>query len=69
VVVAIADGALALPADWVEAVHVAPPQAVRPSHVTHHRFSTSEVEVWRRVLPILDLGLIAAALLGGARAA
>jgi chemotaxis signal transduction protein len=69
VVVTVGDGALALPAEWVEAVHVAPPQALRPAHITQHRFATAEVEVWRRVLPLIDLGLVAAALLGGARAA
>lgn len=69
VIVAVADGALALPAEWVEAVHDAAPEAVRPAHVTQHRFASSEVEVWRRVLPLVDLGLLAAALLGDGRAA
>jgi chemotaxis signal transduction protein len=64
VVVAAAGGALALPAEWVEAVHETPEAAVRPAHATQHRFATREVEVWRRVLPLLDLDLLAAALLG-----
>jgi chemotaxis signal transduction protein len=64
VVIALADGSLALPAEWVEAVHIAAASSVHTARVTHHRFATVEVEVWRRVLPLLDLGLLSAALLG-----
>lgn len=64
VVIALAEGSLALPAEWVEAVHLAPGSSVRSARITHHRFAVAEIEVWRRVLPLLDLGLLSAALLG-----
>jgi chemotaxis signal transduction protein len=61
VVISTADGALALPAEEVEAVTTVDPKATR---ATEHRFARLEVEHAGRVLPVIEPGLIADALLG-----
>lgn len=68
VIITIADGVLALPADVVEGVAPAEPGALRPAHITRHRFADTEIDLGNRVLPLLDLALIARAVLdrGGA---
>ena len=65
-VLSLAGGVLALPSDAVEAVVIAEARAVGPSRVTQHRFAASEVDMGDRVLPLLDLGLLAQAVLGRA---
>jgi len=62
VIIAVADGALAVPAEAVEAVVAVP--AARAARVASHRFASSEVEVGGRVMPLLDLTLVAQAILG-----
>jgi chemotaxis signal transduction protein len=63
IVVGIADGVVALPAELVEGVAQAEPGAFRPAHITRHRFAETEVDLGPQVLPVLDLGLIARAVI------
>ena len=64
VMVKMSAGVVALPAQEVEGVSPIDPGGVRPARITRHRFAATEVELGERVLPLLDLNLIAEAILG-----
>jgi len=56
----------AVPVDAVREVQVASDEQVRPAHATRQRFATTEVELDRTPVSVLDLSAVVEAIRGGA---